>query len=67
MVDQLHDLQALYSFDLERRDVDTQPAWCRAYGDKVPVLRCGEVEICRYFLDLKTLQQVLAQTAKAEE
>ena len=37
------------------------PAWCQTYGDKVPVLLCGEVEICRYFLDLRALQAALKE------
>ncbi len=59
MVDQLRELQAVYSFEIEQRDVDLQPAWCQTYGDKVPVLLCGEAEICRHFLDLKALQAAL--------
>ena len=48
MVGQLRELQAAYSFEIEHRDVDLRPAWRQTYGDKVPVLLCGEVEICRY-------------------
>ena len=59
MVDQLRELQAAYSFEIEHRDVDLWPAWRQTYGDKVPVLLCGEVEICRYFLDLRALQAAL--------
>lgn len=61
MVDQLHELQAAYSFEIEYRDVDLRPAWCQTYGDKVPVLLCGGVEICRYFLDLRALQTALKE------
>ena len=61
MVDQLHELQAVYSFEIESRNVDLQSAWCQTYGDKVPVLLCDEVEICRYFLDLKALQRALKE------
>ena len=61
MVDQLHELQAAYSFEIECRDVDLRRAWCQNYGDKVPVLLCGGVEICRYFLDLRALQAALKE------
>ena len=59
MVGKLRELQAAYSFEIEHRDVDLWPAWRQTYGDKVPVLLLGEVEICRYFLDLRALQTVL--------
>ena len=61
MLDQLRELQAAYSFEIEHRDVDLRSAWCQTYGDKVPVLLCGEVEICRYFLDLRALQAALKE------
>ena len=61
MVDQLHELQAAYSFEIEYRDVDFRLAWSQTYGDKVPVLLCGGVEICRYFLDLRALQTALKE------
>ena len=63
MVGQLRELQAAYSFEIEHRDVDLWPAWRQTYGDKVPVLLCGGVEICRYFLDLKALQVVFKKTS----
>ena len=62
MVDQLYELQTAYLFDIEYRDVDLRPSWCQAYGDKVPVLLCGGVEICRYFLNLRALQAVLKES-----
>ena len=61
MVDQLYGLQATYSFEIECRDVDFRPAWSENYGDKVPILLYGGVEICRYFLDLRALQIALKE------
>ena len=61
MLDQLHELQSVCSFELEYRDVDLRVAWCQTYGDKVPVLLCRGVEVCRYFLDLRALQTVLKE------
>ena len=62
MVDQLHELQAVYSFEIEYRDVDFQTVWSQTYGDYVPVLLCGGVEICRYFLDVRALQTALKES-----
>ena len=61
MLDQLYELQTAYSFEIERRDVDLRPVWCQTYGDKVPVLMRGGLEICRYFLDLRALQTALKE------
>ena len=38
-------------------DVDMYPALEEKWGDKVPVLLDGEVEICHYFLDADKLTQ----------
>lgn len=63
--------QALWRFEVELRDVDTETAWCQAYGDKVPLLLGlpaapdapgaprKETEISRYFLDLERLRRYL--------
>ncbi len=51
MLAQLRQLQQEQGFELQLRDVDSEPALFQAYHDKVPVL-LGEVgEICRYYLD----------------
>jgi len=53
---QLQELQCDYGFEMDLRDVDAHPDWMAAYGDKVPVLFAGSAEVCRYFLDLKSLR-----------
>ena len=53
---QLQELQCDYGFEMDLRDVDIHSDWMAAYGDKVPVLFAGSTEVCRYFLDLKSLR-----------
>jgi hypothetical protein len=36
---------------IEVRDVDTDPAWCAAYGTEIPVLMIDGEEVCRHRLD----------------
>lgn len=38
-------------YAIEVVDVDQHPALESEWGDKVPVLLDGEIEICHYFLD----------------
>ena len=47
----LRRLQAGNSFEFDTVDVDRDPALVRRYGDKVPVLACGERELCHYRLE----------------
>lgn len=51
MINGLRRLQADNRFELDIIDVDRDPALERRYGERVPVLACGERELCRYFLD----------------
>ncbi len=48
------------SYQLKRVDIDADPALRAEYNELVPVLKLGETELCRYFLDLKSVQQALA-------
>ncbi len=57
MIAALAPWQARYGFELETRDVDSDPAWEADFGDKVPVLCAGEREICHYFLDEAALRE----------
>ena len=43
--------QGRYSFDIAVVDVDSDPKLEEKWGDKVPVLLDGELEICHYYLD----------------
>ncbi len=58
---ELRRLQDDWGFEIEVRDVDTDPAWARAFGDKVPLLLGQDTEISRYFLDLAGLRRYLGR------
>ncbi len=47
-------------FELETRDVDSDPAWAERFGPRVPVLAAGDTEICHYFLDINRLRAYLS-------
>jgi thioredoxin reductase (NADPH) len=49
-------------YDVEVVDIDQHPALEAQWGDKVPVLLDGNVEICHYFLDLARLESHLLAT-----
>ncbi|MGB0867063.1 MAG: glutaredoxin family protein [Granulosicoccaceae bacterium] len=53
--DLLHKLKA-HGFDANVVDVDSNDALRERYGLAVPVLCQGDTEICRYHLDLASLQ-----------
>ena len=50
-------------FDVEVMDVDADEGLESKYGDKVPVLLHGEIEICHYFLDESRLAEHLLKPA----
>ena len=45
-------------FETRRVPIDNNSELEMAYGDKVPVLVCGDDELCHYFLDLQALRRV---------
>jgi len=47
----LRQLQGRYDFDIEVVDVDSRPELEARWGDKVPVVLDGEIEVCHYHLD----------------
>ena len=61
MIAALQQLQGriVESFAIEIVDVDHHPVLKLKWGDKVPVLLDGEIEICHYFLDLERLKKHL--------
>lgn len=59
MLQALRGLQPVLGFELEVVDIDADPALVRRYGELVPVLNRGEVEICHYFLDENALRACL--------
>lgn len=61
MISALQQLQGRFSFDIEVVDVDGDPALEARWGDKVPVLLDGEIEICHYHLDARALDARLSR------
>ena len=59
MVSTLSEWKEELGFEIERIDVDTSPGLAARYGTRVPVLACGSIEICHYFLDLAALRRAL--------
>ena len=66
MIAALQVLQGRFFDDyvVEVVDVDLHPALEERWGDKVPVLLDGEVEICHYFLDADKLAKHLLPVEK---
>ncbi len=52
---QLVELQQTLGFEVEQIDVDSDNNLQQHYGHLVPVLESNGTEICRYYLDEKTL------------
>lgn len=46
------------AFEACRVPIDNNTELEQAYGAKVPVLVCGDEEICHYFLDMQALRRV---------
>lgn len=61
MIAGLRRLQAGNSFEFDTVDVDRDPALARRYGEKVPVLACGERELCHYRLELAVVTAFLEE------
>ena len=61
MVAALHITLAGVAFQLQVVDVDQSPELEKRYGQFVPVLMAGEVEICHFHLDRTALDAYLAK------
>ena len=61
MVAALHTTLAAGTFQLNVIDVDQSPELEKRYGQFVPVLMAGEVEICHFHLDRSALDAYLAK------
>jgi len=59
MLQALRGLQPRLGFGLQLVDVDRDPELARRYDEWVPVLCCGEQEICHYRLDEQALRAAL--------
>lgn len=62
MIAELQSLQQVHvhQYAIDVVDIDLYPALEPTWGDKVPVLLDGDVEICHYFLDADRLRQCVA-------
>ena len=61
MLAALRQFQGRYAFEVEVVDVDRHPHLEERWGDKVPVLLDGDLEICHYYLDAEALDARLAR------
>jgi Glutaredoxin-like domain (DUF836) len=57
----LRQFQGRYDFDIEVVDVDRNPKLEDKWGDKVPVLLDGDLELCHYYLDVEAVDARLAR------
>ncbi len=57
----LKQFQGRYSFAIDVVDIDRHPELEDKWGDKVPVLLDGDLEICHYFLDYDAVDARLAR------
>ena len=56
---QLIQLQQVHDFKITEVDVDSSPQLIEQYGSQVPVVTCGDEQLCHYFLDQAAVMQVL--------
>jgi hypothetical protein len=61
MLSALQHLQGRFSFDVDVVDIDAHPALEARWGDKVPVLLEGDIELCHYHLDTAAVDARLAR------
>ena len=54
----LRECESELDFETRRVPIDNNKVLEEAYGTKVPVLVCGDEEICHYFLDMQALKRV---------
>ena len=57
----LKQYQSRYDFDIRVIDVDSRPELEEKWGEKVPVLLDGDLEICHYYLDHEAVDARLAR------
>jgi glutaredoxin len=57
MVLSLERLKPALGFEYSVHDVDDDPVLVSRYGERVPVLVAGDIELCCYFLDEQGLRE----------
>ena len=61
MISGLRGLQARFHFELAVLDVDADDALEARYGEDVPVVTHGAIELCRHRLDVRRVTEYLAE------
>ncbi len=61
MLAALQQLQGRFAFEIDLVDVDKHPELEEKWGDKVPVLLDGTLEVCHYHLDVRAVDARLAR------
>jgi thiol-disulfide isomerase/thioredoxin len=61
MIDQLEPLAAELGFQVDVVDVDSEPSLEAHFGQWVPVLMAGGIEICHYHLDVGKVRAHLVE------
>ena len=56
----MRETESEFDFEIQRVPIDNDAELELAYGTLVPVLVCGDLEICHYFLDKQALRRVLS-------
>jgi len=51
LLHQLYALQQAHDFKVIEVDIDLSPQLIKQYGSQVPVVTCGDEQLCHYFLD----------------
>jgi len=51
LLDELHQLQGRWRFDILTHDIDRDPVLRARFHTRVPVVVIDEEEVCEYFLD----------------
>jgi hypothetical protein len=64
MRDALAPIAARHGVRIDERDVDADRALEMRWGDLVPVLLLGDVELCHYALDAARVERALATAAR---
>ena len=64
LLQQLIQLQQVHGFKITDVDIDLNPQLIEQYGSLVPVVTCGDEQICHYFLDQAAILQLLKDKQK---
>jgi hypothetical protein len=54
----LRECESELDFEIRRVPINNNADLEQAYGTRIPVLACGDTEVCHYFLDMQALKRV---------